>query len=63
MARCRDCKHFDLSEPTRSGLGACTNTNRKRYSKWGGNATCSEMKAPWYDACKTGFEPREVDDD
>ena len=59
MAKCRDCRHLDLTQKTHSGLCTCTNLNRKMQNKWGGVATASHMKAPWADACKTGFEPRE----
>lgn len=58
MSKCRECNHLDLTQRTRSGLCVCTNTNRKMYSKWGGCKTLGNLKAPWANACKTGFEPR-----
>ena len=59
MAKCKDCKYMDLTQRLRGGLCVCTNTNRTKYSKWGGCATVSEVKRPTSNACKTGFEPRE----
>lgn len=59
MAKCRECKHLDLSQKTRSGFCECTNTNRKTYSRWAGYKTLSHMKSPSANACKTGFEPIE----
>ena len=59
MSECRDCKYLDLSQRMAGSLCVCTNTNRKTYSKWGGYKTCSAIKAPSANACKTGFEPRE----
>ena len=59
VAKCRECKYLDLNNRTRSGLCVCTNYKRITYSKWGGIATSSQLKAPWATACKTGFEPRE----
>ena len=60
MAKCGDCKHLDTTQRTKGGYGVCTNTNRKTYSKWGCVTTCSDLKAPWAKACKSGFEPKEL---
>lgn len=60
MAKCRECKHLDLQQKTRSGCCVCTNTNRITYSRWGGAKTFSQLKSPSANACKSGFEPREV---
>ena len=59
VAKCRDCKYLDLSQKTRGGYCACTNTDRVTHSSWGGSKTLSQLKSPSTNACKTGFEPRE----
>ena len=59
MSKCRECKHLDLTQRTRSGLCTCMNTNRATYERWGVVQTLSQLKAPSANACKTGFEPRE----
>ena len=59
MPKCKECKHLDLTQRTRSGHCTCTNTNRTTYERWGGVKTLSHMKSPHANACKTGFEPRE----
>ena len=52
--QCKDCKWLDMSKKTSVGY-PCKNTNRLTY---GGKL--SHLKAPTTPACKTGFEPKEV---
>ena len=52
--QCKDCKWLDMSKKTSVGY-PCKNTNRLMY---GGKL--SHLKAPTTPACKTGFEPKEV---
>lgn len=59
MSKCRACKHLDLSKRTASGFCLCTNTNRRRHTRYGiYKNTYGHLRQPSANACKTGFEPR-----
>lgn len=57
--QCKDCKWLNMNKKTSVGY-PCTNTTRTRYGIRGGAQTLSHLKAPTTPACKTGFEPKEV---
>ena len=59
ILKCRDCKHLDMTQKTRSGLCVCKNARRIVYPQYGKPTACDNLKAPSQNACRTGFEPRE----
>ena len=60
--QCKDCIYLDMNKKTSVGY-LCTNTERKIHKEWGGYETLSHLKAPTQRACKTGFKPKEVQND
>ena len=57
--QCKDCKHLDMNIKRSVGY-LCTNNDRRINKTWGGYETLSHLKRPTDPACKTGFEPKEV---